>query len=178
MPSGNSVQDLLTACHAVDALLDRPRLAAAELEHFVQEALSAAALPLPRLHRRLRVPAELLAQLSNVLVDVEPGYERFALPPSLHGIAAVQLENPALCSAVEGVRSAWEAHLRDALDVEAYTTVAGSLSADGWLARIDPGDFPLGSARPSAATGWDPSVQAAMLLSKSFMVSTSIILKF
>lgn len=119
-------------------------------------------VPLPRLHRTLKLPPTVVASLLSSVLGVSRAYDRYLLPPLLADLSAEELESPEISTAAHEVLASWIAVLETR--GPAAEEVAAHLSAElRWESLIDPGDWAPGDgAAVAGSTNWDRTARRVL----------------
>jgi SpoVK/Ycf46/Vps4 family AAA+-type ATPase len=132
-------------------------------DQYIERFRQATAEPLPRTHRRLRVPADVAASMLRTVGSGPHPYDRFLLPPSVRALTAGQLDDPAILGQATEVVDAWRDLVADIAGLAAAADVQITLEPERWPTEVDRGDFPPSVNGVSAAwDGWDASTRAAL----------------
>ena len=130
---------------------------------YIERFREAVARPLPRTHRRLRVPAGVVASMLRSLAKGPYPYDRFLLPPSVRLLTAAQLDDSTILGLATEVIDAWRELIPDIADSVAVADIQANLEPDRWPVEVDPGDFPSGTQDTNADWDiWDASTRAAL----------------
>lgn len=165
---------------ALAEAVGRPRLAARDLlDGWVARVVQALEDPDTgplRLHRRLRVPAVVMARIVSSIEGPDHPYVAYALPPLLAGLSRDELDDPEVVALARPVVEAWRDLLRSSGSAGAGVAEE-VLPMEGWEHLIDPGDWrrsatDAGSAEPQDEASvvidvpgwapWDASTRRAL----------------
>lgn len=127
---------------------------------FVENFREVVELPLPRIHRRLRVPLDVAGRMLGSLAGETRAYARFWLPPGAQALTARQLQADASRAALDRLVDAWR-HVVAEVAPDAGGQLIAMLDPSKLADLLDPGDFPA-QAPDEEWSVWDPSTRAAL----------------
>lgn len=149
------------AHRAVAEIAGLPPMTQGDWSELLEQVAGAANQPLPRHHRRLRVPLDVMARIEACLVEGPCAYLPYLPPPGLRELSAAQLRDPALLAAASTLRDHWVAALQalatqreSSTAIAAVNEVTALASASTWLAWIDPDDAGAATSLADQPPAW------------------------
>lgn len=138
-------------------------------ESHIDRAVEAWRTPLPRLHRRLRVPIDVAARMLSGADGDGLAYNGYLLPPSVQMLTSVNLRDPAVARLADELVREWRAFALTNAPPDVHPVLKEILEDSRWRTQVDPGDWAGGPAPgvrdggiPTDPSVWDASARAAL----------------
>jgi|GEM_PF-6641125 len=125
-------------------------------DNYIAALANSIANPLPRLHRRLKVPPNEVARMMVGLQDAPAEYQRYLLPPTVQRLAAVDLQDSKIFEKTREVIVHWNDIVDGHVDFDG-DTIGSLLESDAWISVVDPDDFQLGTDLSASGSSDDPT---------------------